>query len=157
MALTVGPVRGSSADPYLAFNFVVEVDGVLSGGFTEVTGLSAQVETTDYREGGVNGYVHKIPGPASYPSNLVLRRGLTDSQLLWRWHEAAREGVILRTPAVVMLLDSDRNPAWMWVFRDAYPVRWTGPDLRASSATVAIETLELAHRGLLRLVSGPVL
>jgi phage tail-like protein len=156
MALTPGSTRAAAADPYLAFNFVVEVDGVLSGGFSEVTGLGVQVDTTDYREGGVNEYVHKIAGPASYPSNLVLRRGLTDSQLLWRWHEAAREGLILRTPAVIMLLDSERNPAWLWVFRDAYPVRWTGPELRAASATVAIETLEIAHRGLLPLVSGPV-
>jgi phage tail-like protein len=34
-----------------------------------------------------------------------------------------------------------------WNITDAYPVKWTGPDLRATSMEVAIETLELAHRG----------
>jgi phage tail-like protein len=45
-------------------------------------------------------------------------------------------------------MNSAGQPQWRWNFRDAYPVRWSGPDLRAASAEVALETLELAHRGM---------
>jgi phage tail-like protein len=31
---------------------------------------------------------------------------------------------------------------------NAYPVKWTGPELKASAGAVAIESLEFAHEGL---------
>jgi phage tail-like protein len=156
MALRGMLPRPETRDPFAAFNFLVEIEGVITGGFSEVTGLSAQVESFDYREGGVNEYVHKIPGPATYPSPLTLKRGMSISDALWRWHEEARLGRVHRRSAVVMLLDGKRNPVWIWAFRDAYPVRWSGPELRAGTSAVAIEALELAHRGLVPLISGPV-
>ncbi len=53
---------GIRNDPYMPFNFLVEIEGLLVGGFTEVTGLTVETETEDFREGGVNEYVHKLPG-----------------------------------------------------------------------------------------------
>ena len=47
----------------MTFNFAVEIEGLLVGGFTQVDGLSGEVEVEEYREGGVNGYTHKLPGP----------------------------------------------------------------------------------------------
>jgi hypothetical protein len=35
-----------------------------------------------------------------------------------------------------------------WSFRNAYPVKWTGPELDATKNEVAIETLEIAFEGL---------
>jgi len=60
---------GDRKDPYLAFDFLVEIEGLVVGGFTDVTGLQREVEVQDYREGGVNEYVHKLWGPTRYPSN----------------------------------------------------------------------------------------
>jgi phage tail-like protein len=79
---------------------------------------------------------------------LVLKHGLTDSDILWNWHQDVASGNILRKNGSIMLLDSAGEEQWRWNFVDAYPVRWVGPDLRAGSAEVAIETLELVHRGL---------
>src|SRR2546422_11337395 len=81
---------GARSDPFLAFNFVVEVQSLVLGGFSDVTGLQKEIEVQDYREGGVNDYIHKLSGPARYPSNLVLKRGLTDIDL-WNWHERSEE------------------------------------------------------------------
>jgi phage tail-like protein len=139
---------GDRADPYLSLNFLVEIEGLVVGGFNEVTGLTVEVEIEEYREGGVNTYVHKLAGPARYPNNLVLKHGLTDSDILWNWHQDVASGNILRKNGSIMLLDSAGEEQWRWNFVDAYPVRWVGPDLRAGSAEVAIETLELVHRGL---------
>lgn len=135
-------------DPYLSFNFWVECDKILIGAFSEVTGLQVEIEMEEYREGGVNTYMHKFAGPARYPSNLTLKHGILDTDLLWRWQQEVVQGVIQRKDVSVILRNSAGAAKWQWNLRDAYPVRWSGPDLRASSAEVAIETLELAHRGI---------
>jgi len=67
----MGMAVGDRKDPYLAFNFLVEIQGLTVGGFTEVTGLQVEVEVHDYREGGVNEYIHKMTqssqDPHGYP------------------------------------------------------------------------------------------
>ena len=68
---------GIRNDPYLGFNFLVEIEGLVVGGFSEVTGLQIETVLETYREGGVNEFEHKLAGPTRYPSNLILKRGLT--------------------------------------------------------------------------------
>jgi phage tail-like protein len=106
------------------------------------------METQDYREGGVNEYLHKLAGPTRYPSNLVLKRGLTDAETLWHWQQEVMQGPISRKNGSIMLLNSAGEETWRWNFIGAYPVRWVGPELRAGTAEVAVETLELVHQGL---------
>lgn len=134
-------------DPYLGFRFQVEVQSLLVAGFSEVTGLEVGMETEDYQEGGLNTHVHKLPTPFAHP-NLVLKKGLTDYQELWGWIQDVVNGQVERKDVTVLLLNSTGETAWTWGLREAYPVKWTGPELRANQGTVAMETLELAHRGL---------
>jgi len=134
-------------DPYLGFRFLVEIQGLIVAGFTDVSGLQAEIETFEYREGGLNNYAHRLPGPVRY-QNLVLRRGLTDIDNLWSWHRDVTRGIVRRRNGSVILVGDLGHLLWRWNFRGAYPVRWAGPDLRAESATVAVETLELSHQGL---------
>jgi len=141
---------GDRRDPYLALNFELRIEGLTVGAFSEVTGLQVEIEVKDYREGGVNEYVHKLAGPARYPSNLVLKRGLIDSETLWCWHQDVTQGIIQRKNGSIVLLDNAGVEQWHWDFIDAYPVRWVGPQLRAGTAEVALETLELVHRGLVK-------
>ena len=122
---------GDRTDPYLSFNFLVEIEGLVVGGFSEVTGLTLEVEVEEYREGGLNSYVHKLAGPARYPNNLVFKHGLSDSDVLWAWHQKVVRGTIQRKNGSIMLLDNAGEERWRWNFTDAYPVRWVGPDLRA--------------------------
>jgi phage tail-like protein len=35
-----------------------------------------------------------------------------------------------------------------WVFQEAFPIKWTGPNLNASSNQIATEQLEIVHAGL---------
>jgi phage tail-like protein len=139
---------GLRNDPLTAFNFAVEIDGLFVAGFSEVSGLQIEIEVFPYREGGRNDYELRLPGPAKYPQNLVLKRGLTLSDDLWAWCREVAEGAITRRSGSVHLLGPDALPRLSWEFKEAYPVRWSGPDLRAGSSTVAIEALELVHKGL---------
>lgn len=134
-------------DPYLGFRFLVEIEDMIVGGFSEVSGLQAETRVEEYREGGVNDFVHRLPGGTGYP-NLVLKRGLTDSEALWQWHQDVVRGKVSRKSGYVILLDSEGKETWRWNFIGAYPVKWVGPDFRADRGTVACETIELAHNGI---------
>jgi phage tail-like protein len=138
---------GARDDPYLSYRFVVQIDALFVGGFSEVSGLSVEMEPETYEEGGVNDHVHKLPGRADYP-NLTLRRGMTDSATLSRWTQRTVDGSVTRMDGVLFLLDETGDIGWGWAFVDAYPVSWSGPELSADSSSVAVETLELAHHGL---------
>jgi phage tail-like protein len=140
---------GIRIDPLLSHRFLVEIDGLLVAGFSEVTGLGLELETVDYREGGVNEFVHRLPGPARSPANLTLRRGVTMIDFLWRWQEDAARGRIRRRNGAIILRGQNLEFV-AWSFLDGYPARWTGPDLRAGDSVVALESLEIAHRGLRR-------
>jgi phage tail-like protein len=141
---------GDRHDPVLAFCFAVEISGLLVAGFSEVSGLQAEIEVQEYREGGVNSYIHKRAGPVKYPANLILKKGITDSTELWSWYLDVMNGDIQRKPVDVVLMNSAGEEWRRWKLKNAYPVKWTGPDMRAAASEVAVETLELAHEGLLR-------
>ncbi|MFZ0746409.1 MAG: phage tail protein [Terracidiphilus sp.] len=140
---------GGRHDPVLAFNFAVEISGLFVAGFSDVSGLQAEIEVQEYREGGVNGYTHKRAGPTKYPSNLILKKGITDNTELWKWYSDVMRGKIQRKPVDVVLMSSTGEESRRWKLQNAYPVKWTGPELRATASEVAVETLELAHEGLL--------
>lgn len=144
-ALALAGIRN---DPYMGFNFLVEIEGLLVGAFSEASGLEVETEVQEYREGGQNDYVHKLPGPTKYSSNIVLQRGLTDIEGLWTWHQDVVMGDITRRNGSIYLLDAQRIPAMWWNFKDAYPIKWSGPQFNAGNGSVAVEKVELVHCGI---------
>ena len=96
------------------------------------------------RDVGSNEFVHRLPGGMHYP-NLLLSRGLTDEDALLKWFVATQTKPDLKEMTLTLKGgDIERN----WTFADAFPVRWTGPQLDASGESVATETLEIAHTGM---------
>lgn len=142
-----GNSKEKARDPYMAFNFIVEIEGLTVGGFSEVTGLSSRIEMETYIEGGVNHRVHQFPKHMTYP-NLVLMRGLAERDDIWKWYEDATRGKIRLLNGTIMVRDSQQSKLIGWNFKKAYPVAWDGPQLNASNGNeVAFERLELVHRG----------
>ncbi|MBD2319437.1 phage tail protein [Phormidium tenue] len=133
-------------DPYMAFNFAVEIEGLTVGGFSEVIGLSGKLELETYVEGGVNHHIHRFPKQMDYP-NLVLVRGLTERDDLWKWYEDVTRGKIRLQNGTIILKDSKQSKVIAWNFKKAYPVAWEGPQLNATGTQVAFERMELVHRG----------
>jgi phage tail-like protein len=146
---TAAGLPGLRVDPYLSCNFVVEIEGLLVGGFTECSGLEIELETYEYREGGQNDFVHRFVGAMRHPP-LVLRHGLSPLDGLWGWHQDVAAGDIRRRNGTIYLLNQAQAPVAWWHFREALPLKWSGPTLRAESAAVAFESVELAHHGLSR-------
>lgn len=140
---------GVRFDPYGAYNFHVEIQGLVAGGFSEVSGLSMETGVETFREGGVNEFEYKLPKGTSY-SNLVLKRGLIDVDLLWGWYQNVIEGKIQRRNLTIFLLDHQGLPAMWWDIFKAYPIQWEGPSLDASSSTVAVQQLTIVYQHAVR-------
>ena len=81
-------------------------------------------------------------------NNIVLKRGWTKDQSLWTWRQKVIEGKTSRTSGSIILLDEARQPALRWKFREGWPSKWEGPALNGKTSEVAIESLEIAHEGL---------
>jgi len=141
------PETASRDDPFAAFNFLVEIDGVTVAGFSECTGLNADNAVIEYRVGSEEATMRKLPGLATY-KNIVLKRGMTDSKDLWDWRKRVLDGKTQRQGGSVTLLNEARQPALRWTFREGWPAKWDGPSLNGKNNEVAIETLEIAHEGL---------
>jgi phage tail-like protein len=141
---SAGP-GGTTEDPHVGMFFMVEA-GPTIGYFTEVSGLAMEYEVEEYKEGGVNDFVHKLRGRAKFP-NLVLKRGITSNEAFTQWFAACREKLERREVTLTML-DQTLKPVRVWAFVGAFPVKWTGPDFKAHAEGAAIETIEIAHQGL---------
>jgi len=136
-------------NPLSAFQFAVEIDGVLVGGFSEVSGIQSETKVYTYREGGENGFTHSFPDSTAY-SRLVLKRGMTFDDTLWNWYRDVINGIFTRRSMYVLLNAEDGKEAWAWSFTGAFPVKWTGPELKAAQSAVAVETVEFAYREALK-------
>lgn len=133
-------------DPLRGFRFLIEIEGITSGGFTRVKGLSREVKHESYREGGVNEYEHKLITQVSYPA-LVLERGLALDDL-WKWAQAVADGEVQRKTIRIRLQNEAGEKMFAWQIEHALPVKWAASDLDAQVSQVVMESLELAHHGL---------
>ncbi|HEX5283586.1 MAG TPA: phage tail protein [Bryocella sp.] len=134
-------------DPALAHSFTVEIDGIIVGGFSEVTGLTMKTDVWPVPQGGQNRYTEQRINGSKF-ENLVLKRGITTADMLWLWHRDVMTGKIERHSGSIVLMTKDLAELWRWNFRDAFPVKWIGPGLRADQSAVAVEQIELVHRGI---------
>jgi phage tail-like protein len=127
--------------------FVVKVPDIDTiGMFTRCSGLELQVEVLEYAEGGNNEFLHQLPGQIRYP-NLVLTRGLTNEDAVFKWFNATRSKAELKEVTITFQTHK-QQPIRTFTFADAFPVRWSGPTAEAGTSTIALETLEIAHGGL---------
>jgi phage tail-like protein len=141
---------GARVDPYRNFNFLVEIGGIVQATFSECSGLETTTEPIEYREGGDNTTVRKLPGKTTY-SDLVLKWGLTDSSELWEWRKRVIQGNVDRKHGSVVLYDlANATEVARWNFVRGWPTKWEGPSFDAKGNDIAIETLTIAHEGIER-------
>jgi phage tail-like protein len=138
----------SPGDAYLPLAQALLVPLVANGAFQEVKGLGADLEVLAYAEGGVNDYAHQLPVRHSW-ARLSLKRGLARGVALWDWYQSGLSGSLgSRRDGAIFLLDEGGIPSVAWTFSGGIAVKWTGPELSATSPSVAVEALEIAHQGL---------
>ena len=116
--------------------------------FSEVGGLSLDLQTEDIIAGGDNGYTIRLPKPPK-AKNLTLKRALAAAPPdIIDWARDALENFNFSTKTVIVsIVDFGERPVKTWNFKKAYPVKLAVSDLSASKNEIVIETLELAYQG----------
>jgi phage tail-like protein len=137
------------ADTAVSVYFEVHIDGHDLGAFTGCEGLGCEVAVEQREEGGVNSFVHQLPGRIKYTNVKLTRPVTSDTAKIASWF-ASMNGAITRTHAEIIVKNNDATPVFSWNLQGVIPVRWQGPSLSVESAKVATETLELAHHGFLQ-------
>jgi phage tail-like protein len=141
-------IERPNKNPYSAFNFIVEIDGAQIAAFQEVSGLDSANTPIKYREGAdPMNTVRNLVGIEEYV-NLVCKRGITGSTVLWAWRKEVRDGGAAFPPVrnvTIKLLDEQHAPVFKWILTNAWCCKLTGPPLNAKGNEIAIETMELAY------------
>jgi phage tail-like protein len=141
-------IERPNKNPYSAFNFVVEINGAQVAAFQEVSGLDSENTPIEYREGAdPMNTVRKLVGIEKYP-NLLCKRGITGSLVLWDWRKEVRDGSSTFPPTrdvTIKLLDEQHSPVLKWKLTNAWCCKLTGPSLNGKGNEIAIETMELAY------------
>ena len=134
--------------PLPVFHFQVQWGGNRVG-FSEVTGLTQENQAIEYREGSSPEYSSiKMPGLRKF-SNITLKRGVIASDNeFFKWLNTIRLNNVERRDLVINLLNEQHEPVMTWTAHNAFPVKVEGPQLKAMGNEVAIESIELAHEGL---------
>ena len=126
-----------------AFRFVVTIGGRPLGAFTECSLPTLEIELEEVKEGGLNTYVHQLPGRRK-SARLTLKNGVGVYSEIMIWYIQTLDEKYDRRRVSVALMNSVFMPMMVWDLEEAYPVKWSGPQLKSDDNTVAIQTLELA-------------
>lgn len=134
--------------PLPVFHFKV-VLGNDELGFAEVSGLTIEVQLIEYRHGLMR-EMHpiKMPGIPKH-GNITLKRGIVPSDnALFDWLNSVSLNKVDRKDVTISLLNEKHDPVMTWTAKRAWPVKVEGPSLKATGNEVAIESVEIAHEGL---------
>jgi phage tail-like protein len=138
-------------DPFRNFKFRVEIDGVAEAAFSEVAIGETSTEAIDYREGTEPNHVRKLPGLVKY-GNITLKRGVTDSQVIYQWHKDIVDGKIgdKRKSLAIVVIDEAGKDKARFVVSECWPTKYDPSDLNGKGNEVFIELLELVNEGIER-------
>lgn len=133
--------------PLPVTHFLVEWGGIRNG-FIEVSGLSAELEVVEYREGSSpETTISKIPGLKKF-TNITLKRGVVRGDNdFFKWFNSVYFSQVEKRGIVISLLNEAHEPVRIWRVKNAWPVKIENSPLNAGASEVAIESIELAHDG----------
>lgn len=143
-----GSTQSTTVWPLPKFHFQVKWDSAVLS-FEEVSGLDVEAQPIEYRHGDSPVFsAIKMPGLKKY-GNVTMKKGVFKSDnKFWDWFNQIKMNTIKRIPVTISLLDEEGKPTMVWTLTNAWPTKITGTDLKAEGNEVAVESIEVAHEGL---------
>jgi phage tail-like protein len=141
-------------EPRPASYFRLTLGGKESAGvFKEASGFDSEIEVIEHKFVDEQGRpsVRKVAGGHKW-SNITLKRGVDESQDIWKWHDTAmKEGADkARVDGKIELLDISGSPIATYQFKQGWPIKYVAATLDASTNNVALEELQICHEGFSR-------
>ena len=139
--------------PPVGFHFLLRIEGLEPEflglpdiGFTEVSGISHQISTEEFKEGGENRYAHRLPTAVTY-GNLVCKRGMMIGSQAYKWWTTSIETFSFKpTNIILILLNELHVPVMAWNFNQAYPVKWSVDGFNSTQNGILIESMEFTYQ-----------
>lgn len=115
-------------------------------GFQRISGLSRELQVSQYSEGGENARNIYLADKIQH-GTLILERGvMLVTPLTWFFDSILQGDKVSYANVVIMLLNEHFTPSATWTLSNALPVRWQTSDFNANSNTILINTLELRYQ-----------
>jgi phage tail-like protein len=135
-------------DPLVGFHFALEVQGTISGYFTECSGIGSENEVITsnvVNEKGVE-VVLKLPGRLKW-GDVTLKRGITSSLDLWEWRQMVEEGNVggARKDGSIVMFNQELTEVARWNFSQAWPSKITGPAPKSDGNEIVVEEITIVH------------
>ena len=143
----------ANRDPLAVFHYGVEVQGEVTGYFTECSGIGSENELIEHKVVDDKGResIHKIPGRLKW-QDITLKRGITNNMDIWDWRELIVNGEVedARRNGSVIMYNQKLEEVARWNFENAWPLKVSGPSMKSDSNEFGIEELVITHEGLYR-------
>lgn len=140
-------------DPLAGFHYAIEIQGAVTGFFTECAGLGSEHEIIEHKVVDTKGkeMIQKIPGRMKW-ENISLKRGITDNMDIWKWRKQVEDGKVneARKSGSIVMLDQNLSEVARWNFERGWPSKVSGPSLKSNANEIGIEDLTIVHEGLER-------
>lgn len=135
--------------PLTVFHFSVSWGGE-DIGFSEVGGLTVEIDPIDYRDGLMSANTLALKRPGIRKSGSIsLKRGICAGNIdLYNWFNNTGQPNIERRDLTITMLNDEGEPVFIWSITQAWPIKCDGPGLNATGNEIAIEGVELAHEGI---------
>ncbi|MFO7995866.1 MAG: phage tail protein [Dehalococcoidia bacterium] len=146
-------VDTSREDPLVGCRFKIDVGGVITGYFTECSGLGSETEIIEQKVVNDKGVevVMKVAGRLKW-GDITLKRGITSDMQIWDWRKKVEEGDVngARRNGSVVMYDQSLAERARWDFMNAWPSKVSGPSPKADSNEIGIEELVIVHEYITR-------
>lgn len=140
-------------DPLVGFHYAIEVQGVVTGYFTECSGIGSEHEIIEHKVVDEKGreFIQKVPGRLKW-QDITLKRGITDNMDIWDWREMVVQGKVdeARRNGSIVMFNQALEEVARWNFENAWPSKVSGPSMKSDSNEFGIEELVITHEGLYR-------
>lgn len=153
----LGALFGGRRDPSVQFNYMVEIDGMTLGMFTEASGIKWSMQIDEIKEGGVNNHQQHLLGRAQFDP-LVLKRGFVGKEsMLFDMMNATFDPntpIIRKIVHVVVLKRGSNkgvggllgtNEIGRFSFYRSFVQEWSGPSFNTKTNDVAIESITFRY------------
>jgi phage tail-like protein len=133
-------------DALVAQHFTIEIGSIEIAQFSEVSGLTSEIDVVELKENTSDGkpIIHKMPG-APKPPTITLKRAKSGSKDLWDWHKAMLEGRVLdaRKEGSVVLKDFEGGEVSRYNFTGAWISKLSTSTLKSGSNEVLMEEVTI--------------
>jgi phage tail-like protein len=139
-------------DPLVGFHFALDVQGQITGYFSEVNGIGSESEIAEQKvvKEGIQ-VVLKLPGRLKW-GDITLKRGVTSDLELWKWRKMIEDGDVkgARKNGSIIMFDQALTPVAQWDFKNAWPSKISGPTPKSDGNDISLEELTIVHEYIVR-------